>query len=202
MTLSTEVMACSTEVKGTKTIRLFDPTEEEPRRVLLSSGASITDLPTTVLRVETAIQGQGAAVRAEPDLIDFRDEERSLVGDSLNEASSACEFMTQTAESFGYGHGCMMTVANPLAYIPVGERVPVVLLSHSERATEGTVSLPVGEDGEGTEVSIQEVILADIVNGMGHTRSVAEVGVRTHDEARRWAYRQKPSRRWWGTADR
>ena len=40
-----------------------------------------------------------------------------------------------------------------------------------------------GEDGEGTEVSIQEVILADTVVGMGHTRSVAEVGVRTHGEA-------------------
>ena len=120
-------MAC-TEVKGTKTIRLFDPTEEEPRRVLLAPGASITDLTTALLRVETATLGQGASVRAEPDLIDFRDEERSLIGGSLNEASSACEFMTQTAESFGYGHGCMMTVANPLAYIPLGERVPEVLL--------------------------------------------------------------------------
>ena len=113
-------MAC-TEVKGTKTIRLFDLTEEEPQRILLSPGASITDLTTAVSRVETATQSQGAAVRVEPDLIDFQDEERSVVGESVNEDSSACEFVTHTAESFGYGHGCMMTVANPLAYIPVGE---------------------------------------------------------------------------------
>ena len=82
-------MAC-TEMKGTKTTRLFDPTEEEPQRILLSPGASITDLTTAVLRVDTAIQSQGAVVRVEPDLIDFQDEERSLVGESLNEASSEC----------------------------------------------------------------------------------------------------------------
>ena len=73
----------------------------------------------------------------------------------------------------------MMTVANPMAYIPSGERLPVVHLLHSGRATEGMVSLPVGEDGEETEVSIHEVILADTVVGVERTRSVAEVGVRT-----------------------
>ena len=89
----------------------------------------------------------------------------------------------QSADSFGYGHGCMMTVANSMAYIPLGEGLPAVHLLHSGKATEGMVPLPVGEDGEGTEVSIQEVILADTVTGLERTRSVAEVGVRTHDEA-------------------
>ena len=78
----------------------------------------------------------------------------------------------------------MMTVANPMAYIPLGERLPAVHLLHSGKAIEGMVPLPaVGEDGEGTDVSIQEVILADTVAGLERTQSVAEVGVRTHDEA-------------------
>ena len=97
-------MAC-TEVKGTKTIRLFDSTGEEPQRVLTDPGAPLTDLTTVLLRVETATLGQGASVREEPDPIDLRDAERSPICGSLNEASSACEFMAHTADSFGYGHG-------------------------------------------------------------------------------------------------
>ena len=82
-------MAC-TEVKGTKAIRLFDSTGEEPQRVLPDPGASMTDLTTALLRVETATLGQGASVRAEPDLIDFRDEERSPIDRRIVKRSEQC----------------------------------------------------------------------------------------------------------------
>ena len=62
---------------------------------------------------------------------------------------------------------------------PLGERLPTAHPVHSEEATEGVVPLPVGENGEGTDVSKHEVILADTVIGLERTRSVAEVGVRT-----------------------
>ena len=67
----------------------------------------------------------------------------------------------------------MMTVANPVAYIPLGERLPAVHLLHSGKATEGMVPLPLGKDGEGTEVSIQEVILADTVTQDWNAREVS-----------------------------
>ena len=80
---------------------------------------------------------------------------------------------------------CMMTVANPMAYIPLGERLPAVHLLHFRKATKGRFLYPWWKTGtEGTEVSLQEVILADTVTGLlERTRSIAEVGVRTHDEA-------------------